>query len=172
MWNNAKDKYSSITVDRVRELFDYDDNEGYLRWKVARQKINKGDIAGYISSSDGYWYVCIDYVEMLAHRAIWLWKTGQWPKCQIDHKDRNRSNNKWNNLREATNSENMRNVGRTAQSNNRSTNYRGIDIKRGKYRVRIHVDGKEVVVGRFLSLQEAKAARLAAEEKYWARNAS
>src|ERR1700722_9588092 len=50
MWNNAKDKF----LGRVRELFTYDDEDGYLRWRVARQKVNVGDIAGYVSTSDGY----------------------------------------------------------------------------------------------------------------------
>lgn len=164
MWNNAKDKSYGVTADQVRELFDYNQNDGHLRWKVARQKINKGGIAGSVSTSDGYRYVCFDGRDYLAHRIIWLWVTGEWPACQIDHYDRIRSNNKWTNLREATNSKNMRNTG--PQSNN-STGVRGVDIRRGKYRTRIHVDGKEVVVGRFLTIEEAKIARASAEKLFW-----
>ena len=161
MWNNAKDKYKGITAERAREVFDYNKLDGHLRWKVSRQKINKGDIAGYVSTSDGYRYVCFDYHELLAHRVIWLWVTGEWPKCQIDHFDRNRANNVWTNLRESTNSQNMWNAG--AQSNNRSTGHRGVDIRRGKYRVRIHVNGKEIVVGIYRTLDKAIAARAEAE---------
>jgi hypothetical protein len=164
MWNNAKDKLSGVTAEQVRELFDYDPEEGRLRWKVARQKINKGDVAGYKSKSDGYWYVGFDYHEFLAHRIIWLWVTGEWPKCQIDHWDRNRSNNKWVNLREATNSQNGRN---SSAHRNSSTGVRGIDIRRGKYRVRIHFDGEEIVIGRYMSLKVAKIARKRAEQRYW-----
>ena len=166
MWNNAKDKYRGIKVERIRELFDYNPLDGHLRWKVPRQKVNKGDVAGYVSSSDGYRYVCFDYNELLAHRIIWVLVTGDWPRCQIDHVDRNRANNVWANLREATNSQNTRNAG--VQRNNKSTNYRGIDIYRGKYRVRIRANGKDILVGKFTSLQEAKAARVEAEKKYWA----
>lgn len=165
MWDNAKDKKLGITVDQVRALFDYSKKDGQLRWKVSRQKIRKGAIAGYISSSDGYRYICFDYHDFLAHRLIWLWMTGSWPKCQIDHYDRDRSNNRWTNLREATNSQNNRNG--LAQKNNKSTGVRGVDIRRGKYRVRIFVDRKELVVGRFQTLDEAKAARREAEQKYF-----
>lgn len=166
MWDNAKDKYLGITVDEVRELFEYDLTDGHLRWKASRQKVNKGQIAGYVSKSDGYRYVCFNGHDFLAHRLIWFIVTGQWPKCQIDHFDRDRSNNRWTNLREATNSQGGMNKA-TAQKNNKSTGVRGVDIRRGKYRVRIHVDGVEIVIGRFLTIEEAKAARQEAEEKYF-----
>lgn len=164
MWNNAKDIRSGVTAEEVRELFTYEPESGCLRWKVKRQKINVGDVAGYISTSDGYRYVGFNYNEFLAHRIIWLWVTGKWPACQVDHVDRNRQNNKWTNLREATNGQNARNSG--PQKNSR-TGIRGVDIRRGKYRVRINVDGKEIVVGRFLDLQDAINARKSAEKEYW-----
>ncbi len=166
MWNNAKDKRSGVTANQVRKLFTYDSDEGHLRWAVSRQKINIGDVAGYKNTSDGYWYVGFDYNEFLAHRVIWLWVTGEWPKSQIDHWDGDRVNNKWINLREATNSLNGRNKTKP-QSNNKSTGIRGIDIRRRKYRVRINIDGKEIVVGRFLTLEEAKVARIEAERQYF-----
>lgn len=163
MWNNAKDKDLGIAGERVRELFDYDDDDGFLRWKIERQKVVKGKIAGYVSKSDGYHYVGFDYHELLAHRVIWLWKTGSWPTCQIDHEDRIRSNNKWKNLRQATNGQNGRNSARI----NKATGIRGIDIRGKKYRVRIHISGREVVVGRFISLEEAiKARQIASKEHY------
>lgn len=44
-----------------------------------------------------------------AHRVIWAMQTGEWPNKLIDHKDMDPSNNKWGNLREATQSENGKN---------------------------------------------------------------
>lgn len=166
MWDNAKDKHKGIAVDEVRRIFDYNPEDGHLRWKISRQKINKGAIAGYVNTSDGYRYVCFDGHDLLAHRLIWLIVTGEWPKCQIDHHNRKRSDNRWVNLREAINSQGGMNKSRFHQ-NNKSTGLRGIDIRRGRYRVRIHVDGQEIVVGRFLLLSEAQKARKEAEKKYW-----
>ena len=164
MWNNAKDKHLGITAETVRELFDYNPHDGHLRWRVARQKIIKGAIAGYVSTSDGYRYVCFDYNELLAHRIIWFWVTGEWPKCQIDHENRIRDDNRWTNLREATNGQNSRN---SSGRRNSTTGIRGIDVRRGKYRVRINVDGREIVIGRFVKLRDAERARHMAERVYW-----
>ena len=49
----------------------------------------------------------------------------------------------------------------------RSIGVRGTDVRRGKFRVRVHVNGKELVVGRFLTLEEAKEARIDAVKKYY-----
>ena len=48
--------------------------------------------------------------RMFSHRAIWAIQTGNWPTLQIDHIDGDRANNKWSNLRQASRSENMRNM--------------------------------------------------------------
>lgn len=164
-WNNAKDKNLGDLSGRVRELFNYDPNDGHLRWKVTRQRINKGDIAGYISKSDGYRYVCFDYNELLAHRIIWLLMTGDWPKSQIDHKNGIRDDNKWINLREATNSQNGRNKG--AQKNNK-LGVKGIsyDAGRNQYRLRMRIKGKDYMIGRYNTLEEAIEWQKLAEEEF------
>jgi hypothetical protein len=106
----------AITAERVRELMTYDPETGLLRWLVAagrgycRKQI--GDIAGYISSTTGYCYIGIDGREYGAQRLAWLWMTGRWPLHQIDHRDMDRANNRWSNLREATKSQNMANANR------------------------------------------------------------
>jgi hypothetical protein len=165
VWDNAKDKYSAVTSDYVRKIFTYDTSDGYLRWKISKQRIIKGNIAGYVNKSDGYRYIGIDHCEFLASRIVWLWMTGEWPRCQIDHIDGIRDNNKWSNLREATNSQN--NMNRRSLAKNNTTGVKGVDIRRGKYRVRITVDSREIVVGRFVSLERAKAARRFAEMEYF-----
>lgn len=164
-WDNAKDKNLGDLSGRVRELFDYNPNDGHLRWKVARQKINKGDIAGYVSTSDGYRYVCFDYNELSAHRIVWLLMTGDWPKCQIDHKNKIRDDNRWNNLREATNRKNSYN--KDVQKNNK-LGVKGIsyDERRRKYRVRIRIGAKDYTIGRYDTLEEAIEWRKLAEQEF------
>ena len=66
--------------------------------KEALTKVNVGYRCGRL----GYQYV-------LAHRVIWKLMTGEEPK-EIDHIDGNRSNNKWQNLRSVTASDNRRNT--------------------------------------------------------------
>jgi hypothetical protein len=62
----------------------------------------------------------------MAHRLAWLLKTGSWPPRFIDQIDGNRSNNRWNNLREATKAENGRN-GRLRDTNRTRLKGRGRD---------------------------------------------
>ena len=48
-----------------------------------------------------------------AHRVIWLWMTGKWPENDIDHEDRDATNNRWNNLGDKTKADNNRNRAKT-----------------------------------------------------------
>lgn len=85
----------------------------------------------------------------------------------IDHKNGNKLDNRKANLRVVTHSENQRGF-RTLDSRNQS-GYRGVNwFKRtSKWVVRIMVDGKNLNLGYFDDVNDAIAARLAAEEKYW-----
>jgi HNH endonuclease len=44
-----------------------------------------------------------------AGRLAWLYMTGEWPKNQIDHINRDKADNRFCNLRDVTQTENMRN---------------------------------------------------------------
>ena len=87
----------------------------------------------------------------------------------IDHKDRNKGNNKIDNLRLVTTSENLRNVGKLS---NNTSGVKGVSFYKslGKYRAQIFVNGKRFHLGYFTSFEDAAAARRAAELKYWGRN--
>jgi HNH endonuclease/AP2 domain len=166
MWSNAKDKNLGLTAEEVLRTFDYNPNNGLLRWKITRQKVIKGKIAGYVSKSDGYRYVCINQNDLLAHRIIWLMMTGKWPKCQIDHKNRVRDDNRWINLRESTNGQNT--INQEVRKDNQ-LGAKGIwyDEKRNQYRVKIQVKGKSYTIGRYNTLEEAKEWRKLAEEEFY-----
>ena len=59
----------------------------------------------------GYVLISIDGTRYPAHRLAWLYIYGQWPNGQIDHINRNPSDNRIVNLREATVAENGHNAG-------------------------------------------------------------
>ena len=128
-------------IDLLNELLNYDPLTGEFTWKVGRGRARKGAIAGN-HRPDGYRYIKINREYHYAHRLAWLIMTGNGPgEYQIDHIDGNRHNNKFSNLRLATNSQNGMNS--KIQSNN-TTGIKGLylDKQRKKWAPEITVNGK------------------------------
>lgn len=99
------------------------------------------------------WYAStsINGRTVLMHRFI----LNPLPGFQVDHKDGDARNNRRSNLRLVTSQ--MNNWNRRPLKN-RNTKYKGIDLKQGKWRVQIHVDGKKIHGGYFLDEIEAAKA--------------
>jgi len=94
-----------ISIARLRELLTYDPQTGELRWISARgNHIIPGRLAGYISY--GYRILEVDRTPLKAHRVAWALHYDKWPTCQLDHINRDRSDNRIANLRQATFSQN------------------------------------------------------------------
>jgi hypothetical protein len=106
-----------ITAERLRQVLKYDPQTGAFTRLIARAGHPIGSVAGYIDGS-GHRQMSVDWKVYLAHRLAWLYMTGEWPKAQIDHKNCNPDDNRWENLREATHTENARN--KRLNRNNRS----------------------------------------------------
>lgn len=70
----------------------------------------------------------------------------------VDHVNKVRHDNRRSNLRVCTRQQNIFNSKR--RSNN-TTGYKGVTVKRGKYRARIRIGGKEIVLGHFQTAKEA-----------------
>lgn len=145
-----------LTVERVREALDYDPETGVFTWrkKIAR-KVVVGKIAGNIVDARGYRKIMIDGGRHYAHRLAFLYMTGDWPSEYVDHADGDPSNNAWANLREATRSQNMHNVGILATN---TSGAKGVSWnKREKcWRAYIRCDGKQLQLGSFASFAMAK----------------
>src|SRR6266850_3791104 len=97
-----------ITAERLHEVLHYEPSTGILRWKITAGGAVTGKVAGNVTIR-GYRLVSIDGQRYMSHRLAWLYMTGSWPKEEIDHRNGMGSDNAWNNLREATHSENMQN---------------------------------------------------------------
>lgn len=149
-----------ITQERVQELLSYRD--GDLIWRVRRRG---GAIAGSISgniSRGGYLQTMVDGKNYFNHRIIWLLHHGYLPENEIDHIDRNRQNNRINNLREVSHVCNMRNQ----KQRKSSSNIKGVcwHKRENKWASQIVVSGKLINLGMSESLIEAACLRLAAEQ--------
>jgi hypothetical protein len=96
-----------------------------------------------------------------------LYEYGVWPKDQLDHVNRNTVDNRIANLRDVSHKQNHQN--RSKQSNNTS-GYAGVywHKQNSRWQASIKHNQKKVSLGCFATVEEAIAARKAAEKLYWA----
>jgi hypothetical protein len=102
-----KEQNFPYTHEEFLKLMSYDKDTGILSWRNPRDsRIRNHTPKGYIKFK-------IKNVHYRAHRLIWFYHYGRWPSSDvIDHIDRNKHNNRIENLREATFSENCKNKNR------------------------------------------------------------
>lgn len=172
--------FDRLDAALVRRLIDYTPETGSLTWKRRTLDLfapgksaeracaiwntrHSGNAAGSLHHS-GYVRVCLGYNRYAAHRLIWLYMTGEWPRDLIDHRNGDRSDNRWSNLREATNYQNSQNY---APRKNNPSGYLGVgwDRQRSKWRAQIMVRGKQFPLGRFDNIEAARSAYIAAKSK-------
>lgn len=96
-------KHKSLTVERARHLLVYSRETGELRRRVGTFRADRRckEVVSTINK-DGYYVVKLDGHVYLAHRIIFFMETGRWAEPTVDHEDRDRLNNRWSNLREAS----------------------------------------------------------------------
>ncbi|OJH53454.1 hypothetical protein ATN81_18850 [Agrobacterium pusense] len=98
----------TISAERLREILLYDPGTGLFTWRKTMGRNVAGSTAGTLRS-DGYIRIQIEGERKYAAHWAWLYMTGKLPDDEVDHEDRNRSNNAWSNLRPATKSQNCAN---------------------------------------------------------------
>jgi hypothetical protein len=145
-----------LTPARLRELLSYDPVVGEWRWLISRGNVRCGSIAGTINKS-GYRHIGIDGHRYTSNRLAILYMTGSWPVHMVDHKNGITDDDRWDNLRMATNAQNQYNS--KLRSDNTS-GFRGVsfDKNHNRWRVTIRVDGKERYIGRFATREEGAMA--------------
>lgn len=136
-----------LTHEELLFFLEYVETGGFV-WRRSKPRIREGDIAGYLHSS-GYRHVTLCGREYKEHRLVWFYHSGTMPAddVQIDHVDRDRSNNRIENLRPVSQGQNMANMSRYGRM-------RGIMDRGSCFRVRINIDGVRTNAS-FASLEEA-----------------
>ena len=164
------------TARYVRCRLDYDPDTGAFTWRErpVHDRLDRawngrysGKRAGSLKSH-GYWRISIDDVPYYASRLAWVWMTGFWPKHEIDHRNLNPADDRWENLREATHGENSRNRAPTVRN---TSGYAGVHwhAQARKWNARGPVNGRIKSLGLFSNLGEAVAARKAFEAQHFGR---
>lgn len=158
--NSMAAKNSTLTQERLKELFHYDPETGIFIRKVRisyRSKV--GEIAGGFDASTGYVRISILGELYYSHRLVWLYVTGVWPKKEIDHINGNRSDNRLCNLREATKSENRQNISADGYKTN-SCGFLGVFLDKScnRWRAKIEVNKCLESLGSYSTAEEASIA--------------
>lgn len=140
-----------LTQAYLQHILHYDPLTGEWTWiNPTARNVRKGDVAGTVRK-DGRRQMNLSGQCYLAARLAWFYMKGVWPELEIDHENRIKSDDRWENLREATHSENMYN----RDWCERSGELRGICKEGNQFRVIIG----NSYLGYYKTLEEAIVAR-------------
>lgn len=143
-----------LTHARLLALVRYDPETGAFTAKAGRPDVEAGKRLGSITGK-GYLHLSIDGRLYLLHRLAWFYMTGRWPP-KVDHRNRRKADNRWVNLREATQAQNRMNSG--ARKDN-VAGLKGVGARaNGRFQATINKDGKRTHLGYFSTAEEAHAA--------------
>lgn len=175
----AVSKAKSIPPEVLRELLDYDPENGTFFWKERSEDQFKADksTVGRIAASwnsrragtrafvtpdeSGRLSALVLSIRVDAARVAYAIHYGKWPKGHIDHIDGDCANNRISNLRDVTHLENMKNVKRRIDN---SSGVTGVRRRNGKWIAENCERGRRKCLGQFEEKEHAIIARKAAEK--------
>jgi hypothetical protein len=126
------------------------------------RSVKAGDVAG-VTDTDGYRRITIEGRAYPAHQFAWFYMTGEWCSAVIDHRDGTPSNNRWDNLRPATVSQN--NANRRLHRNNKCGFKGVVQNQWGRFMASIYKNGCRHHLGMFATAEEAHAAYVEAAHR-------
>lgn len=152
----------SITQARLHELFNYDKATGIFVRKVSRGN-SKAESPAICKTSKGYLRIFIDGDRYATHHLAWLYVNGEWPSEQLDHINGIKTDNRIENLRTCTTSENCHN--QIGPRRNNTLGIKGVhQMPSGKFRASASLMGKKVDLGIHLTVDAAAEAYIAFKE--------
>lgn len=163
-------------AERILERLSYDGSTGIFTW-LPRDETDQyvmawnaryaGKPAGRLHPIDGYVTINIKVfdrkIHFFAHRAAFLFMTGSWPDQEVDHINRIRSDNRYENLRLVSRLENCKNSCISSSNKSGATGVH-FDERSRKWVSSITIDYKSRIIGRFTDKNEAIIA--AARERH------
>ena len=156
-----------LTQHELKRRLRYNPETGVFIW--TKPAINHKGLLGARAGSvypNGYRYVQLYGKDYRTGRLAWFYMTGVWPTKHVDHKDLDKANDAWSNLRLATDSENGANKG-VAKNNTSGTKGVRFETSRGKWRAQIKVNGHSRNLGRYATREEAMNAYERAAVAAW-----
>lgn len=152
-----QNKIAALTAERLREWIHYDPETGAFTWKKNRNNRSRAGCRAGTISARGYYVILFEGMIHYGQRLAWLYVYGEWPKNQMDHIDGDCLNNRMNNLREATHSQNSHN---RKKNRNNTTGFIGVTKKKstGKYVAQAVVNNHVRHIGTYRTAEEASEA--------------
>jgi hypothetical protein len=148
---------AGIDFTLLHQLFKYKDGLLFRKIKIS-SKAKAGMEAG-IFDKDGYKTVQICYKNYRVHRLIFMMFYGYMPKC-VDHINNNKSDNRIENLREATLNQNQHN---RKKSISNTTGFKNVYFAKNtnNWYVQLRINNKKIS---FYGLESIELADLVAQE--------
>lgn len=145
------------TIAELKHLFNVT-GAGVVYWRNCQRSHLNGRVAGTIDGK-GYRWVKHDGIWISHHSIVFAVNSGRWPEKDLDHINRDRRDNRFENLREATGIENKVNS-KVSIRNKTGASGVWLNKKTGRYRAKATLNYKEYYLGEFNTLGEAFEVRL------------
>jgi hypothetical protein len=157
----------NLSAARLREIICYEPATGAFTARITRvgRSPKIGEPIGRLNC-DGYLRTVIDGREYRLQRLAFLYMTGEWPQNIVDHRDGDRLNNRWSNLRDATCSVNQQNRHRPSRQNR--SGLLGVRQRKDGWAAVISVGGRNARkqwLGLFKTPEAARSAYLEAKRR-------
>lgn len=153
---------------RLRKELAYFPEKGEFWWIVYKNGRPMNRPAGSVCGKDktGYRQIYFDGNPYHAPSLAWYLMTGAWPTVMVDHKNLVRTDDRWDNFRLATRSQNFGN--QRAYKNNKS-GLKGVSLYKptGKWIAQIQINKKKIGLGYYATPEQAHAAYVAAAKKHF-----
>ena len=150
----------TLTQEYLLKIFDYKDGKLYRKITASNK------LPGIVGTKEKKGYLCVQIkgTRYKVHRLVWFMHKNYWP-IQIDHINGIKDDNRIENLREATTSQNNQNA--KLRKDNIS-GVKGVSWNKIKKRwhAKIDVNKKRIQIGYFDDLEKAKLAIIKARNKY------
>ena len=149
-------KTLSLTIERLIEHSTYNKETGVFTANQASARKKIGDPIGRINSH-GYMQISIDGVLHMAHRLAWMHVHLSHPAMDIDHRNLNKADNRFSNLRMASEIENGYNIPMKATN---KAGFKGVYMRKktGSWCAECKVNKKKYWLGTYKTAQEAGKA--------------
>ena len=157
-----------LNMALLKETLSYDQETGlFTRLKRTSNCIKANVTACRLNKQNNYRQVMFEGVCYQAHRLAWFYIYGVWPNGQIDHINRNKSDNRWVNLRDCSISENKQNSNPYKCN---QTGFKGVFKKGNRFQAGIKVKNKRIYLGSFISAETAYEAYVSAARRLHTHN--